>query len=74
MPKSNVLKNTAKDVSQAKAHRNKVLDRFVVQAIVHVIISGVTRGLSQGRQSLAEVDPLVTIGGPLAKTQKNVPK
>jgi len=36
--------------------------------------SGVTRGVSQGGQSLAEVGPLVTVGGPLAKTHKKVKK
>jgi len=36
--------------------------------------SGVSRGLSQGGQILAEGDPLVTVGGPLAKTQKKVKK
>jgi len=36
--------------------------------------SGVTRGLSQGGQSLAEGGPLVTVGGLLAKTQKNFKK
>jgi len=35
--------------------------------------SGANRGLSQG-QSLAEGSPLVTVGGPLAKTQKKVKK
>jgi len=35
--------------------------------------SGVTRYLSQG-ESLAEEGPLVTIGDPLAKTQKKVKK
>ena len=34
--------------------------------------SGVTRGLSQGGQSLAEGCSLVTVGGPLAKIQKKV--
>jgi len=36
--------------------------------------SGVTRSLSQGGQSLAEEGPLVTVGGPLDKTQKKVKK
>ena len=36
----------------------------------HTLTSGVTRGLSHGRQSRAEGDPLITIGGPPAKTQK----
>jgi len=37
-------------------------------------LSGVTRGLSQEGQSLAEGGPLVTVEGPLAKTQKKVKK
>jgi len=35
---------------------------------------GGTRGLSQQGQRLAEGGPLVTVGDPLAKTQKNVKK
>jgi len=36
--------------------------------------SGVSRGLSQAGQNLAEGGPLVTIKGPLANSQKNVGK
>jgi len=34
--------------------------------------SGLTRGLSQGWKNLPEGDPLATVGGPLANTQKKV--
>jgi len=36
--------------------------------------SGVTRGLTQGGGKLSLRGPLVTVGGPLAKTQKKVKK
>jgi len=39
-----------------------------------MISSGVTTGLSQRWQSLAEGALLVTVEGPLANTQKNIKK
>jgi len=43
-----------------------------LRVATRIAFSGVTRGLSQGGQSLAEGGPLVTVGRPLAKTQKKL--
>jgi len=39
-----------------------------------LMTSGVTRGLGQEGKSSAEGGPLLTVGDPLAKTQKKVKK
>jgi len=41
---------------------------------VATVGSGITRGLSKVEKSLAEGGPLVTVGGPLANTQRKVKK